>query len=137
MARHVVAKVSDIKPGERKRVTVGERAIVVFNVGGAFFALLDRCPHQGGSLCDGVMTGFVSSEDPGRYTYSRPGEFIRCPWHGWHFDVRTGKSWGDPERTYTKQYNVEVAEGRQLVEGPYQAETFEVTVDQQYVVVDA
>lgn len=136
MARHVVATVDEIPPGKRKLVTVGKRNIVVFNVGGDFLALLDRCPHQGGSLCDGVLTGFVESDDPGKYRYSRAGEIIRCPWHGWHFDLRTGKSWGEPERVYTKPYAVEVSDGKALVEGPYQAETVEVTVDRQYVVIE-
>ncbi len=136
MARHVVATVDEIPPGTRKLVTVGTRNIVVFNVAGEFLALLDRCPHQGGSLCDGVLTGFVESDEPGQYRYSRPGEIIRCPWHGWHFDLRTGQSWGEPERVRTKPYAVEVADGKALVEGPYQAETVEVTVDRQYVVIE-
>ena len=136
MARHVVARVDEIPPGERKLVTVGERAVVVINSGGEFFALLDRCPHQGGSLCAGILTGFVTAREPGNYTYSRPGEFIRCPWHGWHFDIRTGKSWGDPSRVYTRPYNVTVAAGEELVEGPYEAETFEVSVDKDYIVIE-
>ncbi len=137
MTRHVVATVDEIPPGSRKRVAVGDRRIVVFNVDGEFLALLDRCPHQGGSLCDGVLTGFVTSHEPGHYNYSRPGEIIRCPWHGWHFDLRTGQSWGEPERVFTKHYDVEVAAGQALVEGPYKAETIDVAVDRQYVVIDA
>ena len=137
MARHVVATVDEIPKGGKKLVTVGERNIVIFNVNGEFFALLNRCPHQGGSLCDGVLTGFVQSDQPGEYRYSRPGEFIRCPWHGWHFDVRTGQSWGDPQRVYTRNYSVEVTGGQQLVEGPYQAETVDVQVDQEYLVIEA
>jgi len=136
VARHVVATVDEIPQGGRKLVEVGDRNVVIFNVNGEFLALLDRCPHQGGSLCAGVLAGFVSSDEPGQYNYSRPGEFIRCPWHGWHFDVRTGQSWGDPERVFTKQYNVEVAPGQQLVEGPYKAETFEVSVEENYLVIE-
>ncbi|MEM8976324.1 MAG: Rieske 2Fe-2S domain-containing protein, partial [Pseudomonadota bacterium] len=44
MARHVVAAVDEIPPGQRKLVTVGDRKVVVFNIGGDFLALLDRCP---------------------------------------------------------------------------------------------
>lgn len=136
MPRHVVATVDEIPDGERKLVAVDGRDIVIFNVKGEFLALLDRCPHQGGSLCGGVLTGFLESDSPGRYAYSRPGEFIRCPWHGWHFDIRTGQSWGDPERVFTKNYNVDVAEGSTLVEGPYKAETIDVTVENQYLVIE-
>ena len=77
MGKHVVAAVGDIPPGARKVVTIANRAIVVFNVGGEFFALSDRCPHRGGSLSVGKLTGLVESSQPGEYRYSRPGEIIR------------------------------------------------------------
>ena len=92
MAKHVVATVAEIPPGQRKLVTVRGRPIAVFNLGGEFFGLFNRCPHQGGPMCEGVLTGLIESDDPGRYKYSRAGEILRCPWHGWEFDVRTGQS---------------------------------------------
>jgi 3-phenylpropionate/trans-cinnamate dioxygenase ferredoxin subunit len=136
MSKHVVAAIDDLPPGSRKLVTVKGRPIAVFNIGGELFGMLNRCPHQGGSLCEGALTGLVGSDEPGRYTYTRMGEIIRCPWHGWEFDVRTGQSWCEPERIYSKQYKVEVADGRTVVEGPYVAETFPVTVEERYVVVE-
>jgi nitrite reductase/ring-hydroxylating ferredoxin subunit len=112
------------------------RDVVVFNVKGEYFALLDRCPHQGGSLCRGKLVGLVESDEPGRYRYTRSGEIIRCPWHGWEFDLRTGKSWCDPARTWTRSYASSIQPGGRVVEGPYVAETFEVSVDQDYVVIE-
>ena len=50
MAGHVVASVDEIPPGTRKLVEVNGRAIVVFNLGGDYFALNNRCPHRGGGL---------------------------------------------------------------------------------------
>ncbi len=135
MPRYVVATTDEIAPGDRKAFTVEGREIVVFNVGGDYVGLLNRCPHQGGKLCDGVLTGVVTSEEPGTFEYARPGEMIRCPWHGWFFDIRTGQSWGEPERVRTKAYDVAVSTGGELVEGPYQAETIEVMTDRDYVVV--
>jgi 3-phenylpropionate/trans-cinnamate dioxygenase ferredoxin subunit len=137
MERFVVARVDEIAPGERKLVSVRGRDVVVFNVKGEYFALLDRCPHQGGSLCRGKLVGLVESDEPGRYRYHRMGEIIRCPWHGWEFDLRTGKSWCDPARIWTKSYPSSVQPGARVVEGPYVAETFEVIVEQNYVVIDA
>jgi 3-phenylpropionate/trans-cinnamate dioxygenase ferredoxin subunit len=136
MGRHVVASVEEIAPGGRKLVELEGRPIVVFNLSGEYFALLNRCPHQGGSLCHGKLTGLVLSDEPGEYTYSRPGEIIRCPWHGWEFDIRTGKSWCDPRRIRVKNYPVSVEPGARLVEGPYVAETFRVSVEADYLVVD-
>ncbi len=137
MKKHVVAPVGEIPPGGRKLVNVEGRAVVVFNVGGEFFALNNRCPHRGGSLVQGHLTGLVESPEPGVYCYSRPGEIIRCPWHAWEFDIRTGRSWCDPQRLRARQYAVAVEPGAKLVEGPYTAETFAVSVERDYVVVEA
>jgi nitrite reductase/ring-hydroxylating ferredoxin subunit len=137
MSKYVVFPLKDLPPGNRKVVNIGGRPIVIFNINGEFFALLDRCPHQGGQLSCGQLTGLVEASEPGKYRYSRPGEILRCPWHGWEFDVRTGKSWCDPSRIRTKSYSVAVESGNKLVEGPYIAEVFQVTVEEDYVVVEA
>lgn len=136
MSKHVVAKVSEVPPGGRKLVTVRGRPIAIFNLGGTFFGLLNRCPHQGGSLCDGLLTGLIESDEPGAYRYSRAGEIIRCPWHGWEFDIRTGQSRCDPDKVQVRNYKVEVAPGQRVVEGPYVAETVPVSIEEEYVVVD-
>ena len=136
MARHVVATVDDIPPGRRMLVNVKGREIGIFNVGGEYFAVGNRCPHEGASLCKGRVVGLVESSEPGSYQVSRRGELLRCPWHGWEFDVRTGQSYCEPERIQVRSYPVEVAEGQRVVQGPYVAETVPVSVEQQYVVVD-
>ncbi|GAA0599637.1 Rieske (2Fe-2S) protein [Craurococcus roseus] len=135
--RYVVAAVGEIPPGGRKLVEVAGRKVVVFNLGGEFFALGDRCPHQGGSLAAGCLTGEVSSPGPGEYRYARRGEMIRCPWHYWEFDIRTGQSRFDPGRVRTRRYDTRVEPGAALQDGPYRAETFAVHVESDYVVVDA
>ena len=141
MSKHIVASVSDIPPGDKKLVMVRGRPIVIFNLDGEFFGLLNRCPHQGGSLCEGVTTGLVQSSEPGQYSFTRKGEIIRCPWHGWEFDIRTGQSWCEPSRVQVRAYPVEIAHGDMLasgerVEGPYVAETVQVSNENDYVVVD-
>jgi nitrite reductase/ring-hydroxylating ferredoxin subunit len=69
-----VASTHDIAPGTAKAFVVGDREIAVFNVGGAFYAIENTCPHQGGPLAEGFVDGNV----------------VTCPWHAWCFDVRTG-----------------------------------------------
>ena len=136
MPRHVVARAAEIPPGSRKLVQVAGREIVVFNIAGEMFALSDKCPHKGGSLAHGKLTGAVTSSTPGTYDYARRGEIVRCPWHGWEFDVRTGRSWCDPQRMRLMNYAVSVEPGTKLVEGPYVAETFPVAIEDEYVVVE-
>ena len=157
MAKYVVGTVDEILPGERKIIDVAGRSIGVFNVGGEFYALRNTCPHQGGPLCQGRLTGFIMARVPGEYSYTRRGEIVRCPWHGWEFDVKTGQSWFDPVQTRVRAYAVsvetreiedapeqgaghetELPEG--LQRGPYTAETYDVTVEeraeQQVIVVE-
>jgi nitrite reductase (NADH) small subunit len=126
-SRHVVARVRDIPPGERLIADVAGRSIGVFNVDGRFYALRNSCPHQGGPLCLGRTVGLVRAERPGQITYTREGEILRCPWHGWEFDLATGRSVFDPNRTRVKSYPVEVEE--------LEAETYAVEIERDQVVV--
>ena len=135
MRKYAVALASEIQPGQRKLVEVGGRPIVIFNIKGEYFALLNRCPHQGASLCHGHLTGFAWSPQPGEYRLERAGEVIRCPWHGWEFDIRTGQSYFDPQHTKVRRYEAGVSSGKEIVEGPYKAEAFEVSLEQDYIVV--
>ena len=87
-------------------------------------------------MCEGLITGLREAPMPGEYVYSRAGEILRCPWHGWEFDIKTGQSYCDPERIRTRSYPVEVTAGTKLVEGPYVAETIQVSVEEEYLVVE-
>ncbi len=135
MPNYVVAPVSEIPPGSRKLVTLRGREIGVFNVGGEFFALINRCPHQGAALCQGEIVSRLEAPMPGEYRLTRQGEMLRCPWHCWEFDIRTGQSWCDPESMQAKMYAVTVEPGETLAKGPLVAETVPVSVEQDYVVV--
>jgi 3-phenylpropionate/trans-cinnamate dioxygenase ferredoxin subunit len=163
MPRYIVSTASDLPPGTRKIVDVAGRSIGVFNVGGEYFALRNRCPHQGGPLCEGRLAGFVESSGPGDFRYSRRGEILRCPWHAWEYDIRTGQSYFNPAVVRVRQFDASIAAGEEVsaggaapsasvtrIEGeglrtsgisgiqlgPYVAETYPVSVDQQYVVVE-
>ena len=96
MARHIVARTTEIPPGGNKVVGVEGRDIVVFHVNGEFFALLNRCPHAGAPLDKAACVARLTSPEPGVYQRSRVGELLRCAWHGWEFDMRNGQSWFDP-----------------------------------------
>jgi len=149
MARYVVASVSEIPVGERKIVHIAGRSVGIFNLSSQYFALRNRCPHQGGPVCLGWVAGALESSEPGEYRYSRRGEFLRCPWHGWEFDIRTGQSWFDPVRPRVGVFRATVELGEEILhskepdsldsglqKGPYVAEVYTVTVEEQYVVVE-
>jgi nitrite reductase/ring-hydroxylating ferredoxin subunit len=145
LASHVVAETGEIPPGGRKIVDVEGRSIGIFNVGGEYLAVRNRCPHQGGPLCLGTLVGAVESPEPGVYRHSRPGEMIRCPWHAWEFDLRDGRSWFDPAKKRVARYDVAVVAGGELpgepprpglVVGPYRLEMYDVSVDREYLVLE-
>ncbi len=146
MTKHIVATVDEVPPGGRKIVEIAGRSIGLFNVGGEFFALRNSCPHQGGPLCTGRASGFVIGETPGEYQFSRQGEILRCPWHGWEFDIRTGQSWFNPAKVRVRRYDVSVESATVapnedppapgLERGPYMAETYAVSVERRHVAIE-
>ena len=71
MASHVVAEAGEIPPGGRKIVEVEGRSIGIFNVGGEYLAVRNRCPHQGGPLCLGTLVG--ASTRPSRASTGTAG----------------------------------------------------------------
>jgi nitrite reductase (NADH) small subunit len=67
--------VGDIPVGKIRAVEIAGKTIAVANVGGSFHAIDHTCLHRGGPLGDGALEGNI----------------VTCPWHGWQFDVGTGK----------------------------------------------
>lgn len=71
-----MATLEELPPGSAKEVEHEGRIYALFNIDGVISAIDGICPHQGGPLVDGEIEGTG----------------VLCPWHGWKFDVRTGKS---------------------------------------------
>ena len=145
--KYVVASVDEIPPGGRKIVEVAGHAVGIFNIDGEFFALRNRCPHQSGPLCEGKLWGILEARLPGEFEYVPKREILACPWHGWEFHIRTGQSWCEPARLRARRYALSIEEGSALpaepdaprpglVKGPYVAETYPVSTQGRYVVVE-
>ncbi|MBW7453034.1 Rieske (2Fe-2S) protein [Paenibacillus sepulcri] len=131
MERLVVCKTTEMEPGQRKIVQVGGRSVGVFNANGSYYALRNSCPHQGAPLCKGRLTGTTLPSLPGTYRYGREGEILACPWHGWEFDVTTGKSLFNPHKCLVKSYDVAVEPLEENLE------TYPVAVEEGLVVLYA
>jgi nitrite reductase (NADH) small subunit len=74
------AKTGDVPPGTIREFQVEGKAVALANVDGQFHAIDNTCLHRGGPLGDGPLEGAV----------------VTCPWHGWQYDVRTGKVGQNP-----------------------------------------
>jgi nitrite reductase/ring-hydroxylating ferredoxin subunit len=71
-----MATLDELPPGAAKEIEHEGRVYALFNTDGVISAIDGICPHQGGPLADGAVSGTT----------------VTCPWHGWQFDVRTGKT---------------------------------------------
>ena len=135
MARHVIGRASELEPGNRKIVTAEGRSIGVFNVHGSFFALRNSCPHQAAPLCLGSIKGMTMPSQPGEYIWARDGEILRCPWHGWEFDITTGRSIYNPHKMRVRSYDVTVENDPESVADVESVETFDVSIEDGWIVL--
>ncbi len=133
MGKHVIGRAGEIPPGSRRIVEAEGRSIGVFNVQGSYYALRNSCPHQAAPLCLGSIKGMTMPSKPGEYIWARDGEIVRCPWHGWEFDILTGRSIFNPHKMRVKTYEVTVEQG--VEELPDEVETFPVTVEEGLVIL--
>ena len=147
MAFQRLGSLGEVAPGSVVEMMVGDRPLAVCRVNGEIHVIEGTCPHVGGPLGHGALHGTT----------------VVCPWHAWEYDIRTGQSWFDPAHVRVRQYEVAVEMGgavaaeappmapgvtaiegagtrtsgqSALRKGPYVAETYPVSLDQHYVVVE-
>src|SRR4030088_2985388 len=86
-----VCKINDVKEGEGKTISLGNKLVALFNQGDKYYAIDDVCPHMGASLSG----GFVEND------------IVTCPWHAWRFRLADG-AWADNPRIKIGCYPVRV-----------------------------
>jgi nitrite reductase/ring-hydroxylating ferredoxin subunit len=93
-----VASTSDIPAGKGKRFTVNGKQVAVFNLDGKFHAIEALCPHRGGPLDEGPISGAK----------------VTCPWHGSVFDIPSGKLEQGPSSRGVQSFEVKIS-GKDLM----------------------
>lgn len=142
--KHRICRTADLPPGEQRIVEIEGRSIGVYNVDGGYHAIRNQCPHQLAPLCRGHIGGTTLPGKVGEFHYGMEGRVVRCPWHGWEFDVTTGRSLFNPHRCRVKSYTVycedssgETRPRTLSAEDPDPTvETFPVSVADSWVVVE-
>ncbi len=140
MSKLPVCPAHELPPGSRRIVEASDRiSIGVFNVEGRFYALRNICPHRKAPLCLGQLSGHVTSDGPGDAQMHGPNRILRCPWHGWEFDITTGQSVFNPHNVRVKTYPVSVESSCEVCtlsdkEDP-SIETYPVTIDDGVITV--
>ena len=95
MSYIAVASVDELQPGERLLFDVGDKPVVLFNVGNQFYAIQDACSHDNSPLGDGDLEGYE----------------VMCPRHGARFDIRSGQALSMPAVSPVISYPVRVVDG--------------------------
>jgi nitrite reductase (NADH) small subunit len=117
-SRHVVGAVDDFPAGSRRVVKIGKRAIGIINSGDDFYAVLDVCPHELVAICEhGAVSGTsLPSSAAGEIEYGLEGRVLRCPWHGYEFDLRSGDALFTSFRGRLRTFAIWVEDGRLVVD---------------------
>ncbi len=90
--REVALPLADVPPGTSTTVRAFGTTVAIFNVEGELFAVSNHCPHHGGPLCHGRISGTALPSRPYEYRYGLEGRVLTCPWHGWEFDLESGRT---------------------------------------------
>jgi nitrite reductase (NADH) small subunit len=90
--KRALGPLADFEPGRMRIVEAGGRSIGVYNTGAELFAVLNVCPHQLAPVCSGTVSGTMLPSDPETLLYGMEHRVLRCPWHGWEFDLSSGET---------------------------------------------
>jgi len=96
MTEYHAGRLDDLKQGGRLLVRCGGAEIGIFLVNGTIYAWHNECAHRGGPVCQGRIMQRVVEPLAGDGTsrtleYHAEDTHIVCPWHGYEFDIRTGR----------------------------------------------
>jgi len=106
-----VGTIEEVRRDGCRILEVDGRRVGVISVGEEFFAVADKCPHMGASMCAGSLSGTMVASAPHEYVYGHDDRVVRCPWHGWEFDLETGRSLLEPSRFGLRTYRVVPVDG--------------------------
>ena len=102
MPRAAAGRLDALTAGVPRLVEAEGHRIVLVRTGDAVYALADACAHKGGPLSEGKLSGTR----------------LACPWHGWHYDVKTGQCVFPGRGASVASYPVSITDGEISVELP-------------------
>ena len=110
-----VGALTEFADGTIRIVGVLGREIGIARWHGAAYAVNNLCTHQSGPVCSGILSGQLTAASPGRMDLDTSTPILACPWHGWEFDLRTGRALHDAQHRL-RLFPVRVENGRLLVD---------------------
>ena len=114
--KHLVCDYNELKKSGKQAFEIDRKpVVVVLSQDGQVYALKDVCPHKGPCLSEGMVDKNCSANGVGEYIYESGREVIRCPWHSWEFDIKTGESLFAPDKVKVKTYDVSIEDEKVFV----------------------
>ena len=111
-----VGALNSFDVGAIRIVQVGRRQIgILRSDGDVVHAVLNVCPHRGAPVCKGTVGGTMLPSAPGELIFANDGKVLRCPWHGYEFDIETGASLFGIMRGKLRKFQTEVRGGEVYV----------------------
>jgi nitrite reductase/ring-hydroxylating ferredoxin subunit len=97
--KQVVCEASELGPGQIVSAQLGPMPVAVVRTqDGSLYGVLDKCLHQGGRLSRGITEPAPIGDRVGEYRVDLEREIIKCPWHGYEYDLKTGCTLFDPNQ---------------------------------------
>ena len=107
-----ITNIESIPLREGRSVELADREIAIFNLGDRFAAVDAECPHRGGPLCDGIVTGCGPVVGDAKLAAGEVrGHAVVCSLHGWKIDLDSGAVLKPEVSVRVETYEVRVEDG--------------------------
>src|SRR5689334_19018992 len=111
-----VGALEDFPVGSFRVVRLGRQEVGVLRLADdSLHALRNVCPHAGAPLCRGQVGGTMLPSRPGELDFADDVLVIRCPWHAWEFDLKTGEPLYTGTRGRVRVFPVACVDGRVVI----------------------
>lgn len=113
--KHWVGRVEEIQENEPHIINIDGIEIGVIRSGTQYYAARNVCPHKLAPVCKGHIVGTMLPCEPGEFQFGLEGKVLKCPWHGWEFDLESGKALFGISSKQVRTFRVEINDGDMYV----------------------
>ena len=114
--KYAVCTLNELEPGKPYVTKVNGVEIGLFLQEKRVYAVRNVCPHKLAPVCKGTIGGTMLPTEPCEYRYGLNGQVLKCPWHGWEFDLTNGEALFNISNRKVKTYPITVEDGQIYIE---------------------
>ena len=113
---YCIGEIGEVPKGKALIKEVNGISVGVFYEDGKAYAVRNLCPHKQAPICKGSLCGTMLPSQPEEFVFGLEGKVLKCPWHGWEFDIQSGDALFGISQRKVKTYPVEIKDGMIYVE---------------------